>query len=464
MSASHTPSSGRFVHLGVLALTMLVFAGVVAAVTLRLRVDLRDQILRREAETLSAVASNHIANSADDLQGLTPAEVPGALLVAVLKTSRLPGVVGFRVFDAGQKLNSSFPYAWSDAPPPPRDWDRVFAGEAVARLHPRMAREEIDGVPTDDTAEGLVEAWVALRRDNAQAPIGAAQFWIEAGPAKAELAVHDRRLLAQALLAWAAGSAVIGFALLWALRRLRAANRELSLRSDDLERANRELVLAAKTSALGAVAAHLMHEIKNPLAGLESIMAGQGDGLGGAEAGAELGAASELTKRLRSMVNDIAAVLHDEQTGAKFELTCGEIAEVAAGKVRSEAAQRGITVESSIGSDRPVAGRRANLATLVLRNLLQNAIEATPRGGRVRLNGRGSAEGAVEFAVEDGGAGLPTAVRARLFQPCTSSKPGGSGLGLVLSHRLAQHAGGKLELVRSDERGTTFRLVLGPEA
>ena len=111
-----------------------------------------------------------------------------------------------------------------------------------------------------------------------------------------------------------------------------------------------------------------------------------------------------------------------------------------------------------------MAGRRANLATLVLRNLLQNAIEAAPRGSVVRLTGRSEASGGVEFLVEDAGGGLPAAVQARLFQPCTSTKRGGSGLGLALSHQLAQQAGGRLELVKSDARGTSFRLVLGAEA
>jgi signal transduction histidine kinase len=141
-----------------------------------------------------------------------------------------------------------------------------------------------------------------------------------------------------------------------------------------------------------------------------------------------------------------------------------EIAEIVLAKVRGEAAARGVALETAASAGRPVAGRRANLATLVLRNLLQNAIEASPPGGTVRLAGRDAAGGGVEFLVEDGGGGLPAAVQARLFQPCTSTKPGGSGLGLALSHRLAQQAGGRLELMRSDARGTSFRLVLGAEA
>jgi signal transduction histidine kinase len=250
------------------------------------------------------------------------------------------------------------------------------------------------------------------------------------------------------------------------MRRLDAVNRQLRVRSDDLQRANRELVLAAKTSALGAVTAHLMHEIKNPLAGLELIVAGQTESGPRSESGSggELAAASELTRRLRTMVNDVVGVLRDEQTGADFELTCSDMAEIVSAKVRPEADARGVNLEAMTHSEVSLSGRRANLATLVLRNLLQNAIEATPRGGTVKLVGGASGEGAAEFLVEDGGGGLPGTVRSRLFQPCTSTKPGGSGLGLALSYQLAQQAGGRLELVRSDHAGTCFRLVLRPEA
>jgi signal transduction histidine kinase len=122
-----------------------------------------------------------------------------------------------------------------------------------------------------------------------------------------------------------------------------------------------------------------------------------------------------------------------------------------------------VVLEADATSTISLSGRRANLVTLVLRNLLQNALEATPRGGRVKLTGRSGADG-IEFLVEDGGAGLPDPVRARLFQPCASTKVGGSGLGLAISHRLAAQAGGKLELVRTDAVGTCFRLVLTPEA
>jgi signal transduction histidine kinase len=239
-------------------------------------------------------------------------------------------------------------------------------------------------------------------------------------------------------------------------------NAQLRARSADLERANRELVLAAKTSALGTVTAHLIHELKNPLAGLELFVAGQADGVRD-EDGRELAEASALTRRLRTMVNDVVAVLRDEQSGGAFFLPVDEVPALALAKVREEARARGVALAATGAGGVELAGRRANLAVLVLRNLLQNAIEAQPAGGWVRLETRVGPDGTVDFCVCDGGAGLPETVRKRLFQPCASGKPGGSGLGLALSQQLALQAGGSLELERSDASGTCFRLVLARE-
>src|ERR1019366_2152688 len=155
----------------------------------------------------------------------------------------------------------------------------------------------------------------------------------------------------------------------------------------------------------------------------------------------------------------VVAVLRDEQHETRFELTGAEIAELALAHARAIAAARGVTLVTGDVVATPLAGRRANLAGLVLRNLLQNAIEASPVGGSVRLTSRAAEAESIAFLVEDSGPGLPDAVRARLFQPCPSSKPGGSGLGLALSQQLAQQAGGRLELVRRDPPGTCFRLV-----
>lgn len=458
MSASPSTSPvGRFAQSAAVLLTLAVFGAAVAFVTFRLRDGLRQQILLTQAETLSAVASLQLAITAQD-EGT--ADAPGALLNAVLKVSKFRGVIALRAFDAEGRFLGAAPLGLADDAPG-ADWN----GEISARLQHREKLQVLSAdpdFPSGDFGVPLVEAWVPVRRPDRAQLAGVVQFWIGSEDAAADFSALDRRLLAQALVAWAAGAAIIVVTMGWAFRRLAEANRALQQRTEDLERANRELALAAKTSALGAVTAHLIHEIKNPLAGLEIFVAGQAEPGTREENSGELVAARELTKRLRTMVNDVVGVLRDEQHGAHFDLTPAEIAEMAIGRVRPAANIAGVRLVADVKTEKPVEGRRANLAGLVLRNLLQNAIEASPPASVVTVMARLSNEGGVEFLVEDRGAGLPQAVRERLFQPCTSSKPGGSGLGLALSQQLAQQAGGRIELARSDTAGTCFRLHLSP--
>ncbi len=459
-SAEHPPSTSHRAAAVGLGLTVLVFGAAVAAATLRLRSGLREQILNREAATLSAVASMQLDNSAAEYGTAAVGEVPGALLVAVLKAARLRGVAAVRVFDARGRVNSSDGLVGDLPPPEPADWLRVSRGEAFARLMDGASPEEI---LLADPQSALLEAWVPLHRGGSEIQAGAAQFFLSAVPVRAELAAHDDRLWLQAAIAWAAGSCVIVIGVAWGFRRLAAANRQLAARTTDLERANRELVLAAKTSALGAVAAHLVHELKHPIAGLEQIVAAQGPG-GTGDVGSEQATASELTRRLRAMVNDAVGVMRDEHVGARFDLSCEELLEVVGARSGPELARAGVRLRTEPAPGVRVDGRRANLAILVLKNLIQNAAEATPRDGEIRVRGVVGADGALEFLVEDEGSGLPESVRDRLFEPCVSTKPGGSGIGLALSHRIARQAGGRLELASSGARGTRFRLVLEKEA
>lgn len=463
MSAARPVFPQRFTHVIALALTVLVFAAAVAFVSWRLRAGLRDQILRREATTLTAVASMQLANEAEELAALGITDAPGQLLAAVLKTSQLRGVLAIRVFDAEQQFAGAVPWVWSEVPPSNQEWSRLVSRLPQAQLHAPASRTELtDLVPAQEPGEyrvPLLECWVPLSRMETDRLAGAAQFWIDGRGLAGEFSALDRRLITQATLAWLAGSILILLTLGWALRRLAAANQQLRDRSNDLEQANRELVLAAKTSALGTVTAHLIHELKNPLAGLEIFVANQADG-SARDQGEELASASALTRRLRTMVNDVVGVLRDEQSGTTFTLTSAEVVEIALEKVALDAKARGVKIETVLETDKSLSARRANLAGLVLRNLLQNALEAASRDEVVRVTTQEAKNGDVVFIVEDQGPGLPTAVRARLFQPCTSTKAGGSGIGLALSHQLAQQAGGSLELARSDERGTSFRLVL----
>jgi two-component system NtrC family sensor kinase len=97
----------------------------------------------------------------------------------------------------------------------------------------------------------------------------------------------------------------------------------------------------------------------------------------------------------------------------------------------------------------------------VVLNLLTNAMDATPPGGRIDVATRGT-DGAVALEVRDTGCGIGEAERKRIFDPFFSTKePGrGTGLGLFISAEIVRDHHGRIELDSAEGQGSTFRVVL----
>jgi signal transduction histidine kinase len=222
--------------------------------------------------------------------------------------------------------------------------------------------------------------------------------------------------------------------------------------------ANQELALAAKTSAVGAVTSHLIHGLKSPLSGLQSfvtsVSATQDDRLA-----ADWQQAIASTRRMQSLINQVVSVLHEEEAGRQYEITLAELAAIVSDRVLPLTRERGVQFQTRLEGEAGLPNRTANLLALILVNLSQNALEATPSGKTVTLALRHSA-GTLECEVSDEGSGFPDVLRPHLFKPCQSNKEGGSGIGLALCKQLANHLGASLELRRSAPPGCVFALTL----
>jgi signal transduction histidine kinase len=133
------------------------------------------------------------------------------------------------------------------------------------------------------------------------------------------------------------------------------------------------------------------------------------------------------------------------------------LADLISAKVQTRCRERGVQLHTATQAQAILGNRVANLVALVLANLVQNAVEATPAGGEATLTIKASGED-LFCEVHDQGPGFPDG-RAP-FLPCSSHKEGGSGIGLAISKQLANHLGADLELRHSSPSGCVFLLTL----
>jgi signal transduction histidine kinase len=474
LSAKLQLSSGRWITLA----AILVLAAFVALVSARLRLSLREQVLGREADSMHALVTLQQRLAEDEWAELGVAMPADDRLAVVLQTTKLRGVVALRIYEATGLLHAALP-AIEDDQLAAADWSELEEGHPLARLtqHPSLLIDWRDGGPAQRESAGggelatspeagvadgmeLLEVIVPLEDPVLPEPAGAAQFLIDPAEVRAHFAAIDRSVAQQALLAMVGGGALLAVLLSWAFARLAAAERRLRRQAEDLKRANDELLLSAKVSAVGAISAHLLHGLRNPLAGIDGFVragaSGEGPEPTDGEAWRE---AAETTRRLRAIVNETTSLIAAERTAAAPSLSADELVQGARARVQALARDAGVALLAGTIPEREIEGRVASLGGLVLVNLLENAVQASSRGADVRITAAVIAK-SLAMDVTDGGPGLAPAVLENLFRPVVSTKPGGGGIGLALSHELARLAGGSLELLTTSASGTTFRLTL----
>lgn len=126
-------------------------------------------------------------------------------------------------------------------------------------------------------------------------------------------------------------------------------------------------------------------------------------------------------------------------------------------------ADRGIALHCTGSASAPVhlCGDRGQIQQ-VLTNLLMNALQATPRGGKVEVGvGPGKGRRFTQLHVTDTGEGIPPAKLGRIFQPFYSTKgTGGTGLGLFLCHQIVAQHGGHMEVQSELGEGTRIDVFL----
>jgi signal transduction histidine kinase len=451
-SKSVAPLNRYLIPVLATAITVAVFTGSIFLMMMHLRDRLRAKVMQQDSLVLQAAT---LAASVEKDGG--PADHDDQLVNMLQASEANPDIFGVRIFDDKGQQVDAFPPGLLQAQLSEEALEAVRAGNPYSRFDPslRIITEFRTGTWTLDLPPAPVMFATVPVKSGKGELIAAAEFLIDGSHIVGQLREIDREVRNSAVLFCVIGSVSIMALLFWAFHRLDEANQLLARRSADLLRANHELTMAAKTSAVGAVAAHLIHGLKNPLFGLQAFVAVKSE----ADAGGEWKSAIDSAKRMQTMIADVVRIMREESGEAAYEVSLDELVGLLTSKLVPQAKEASVRLELNAGVDGALPNREANLIILVLTNLIQNAIQASKPEKKITLQVT-EVEGSVCFDVSDEAGGLPASMKANLFTPCQSTKVGGTGLGLAISKQLANHLGGRLELVKTDSQGTVFRLAI----
>ncbi len=229
--------------------------------------------------------------------------------------------------------------------------------------------------------------------------------------------------------------------------------------------AQRDELLAvhrAHARELEALSAEIAHELKNPLAtvkGLTQLMARE---QGRAQPAERLQVLTAEVARMQGILEEFLNFSRPLVPLAVSPVDLVALCDEALVLHEGLAGERGVRLER-VGSGAVSAACDPRKVKQVLMNLLHNAIEASPRGGRVAVAVESTPLGDARVSVRDEGPGLAPELAGRAFEAGVTTKAKGSGLGLTVARALARQHGGEVTLENGAQGGCVAELVLPRE-
>ncbi|MEE9550857.1 MAG: PAS domain S-box protein [Candidatus Binatia bacterium] len=238
----------------------------------------------------------------------------------------------------------------------------------------------------------------------------------------------------------------------------------LSIGQDITEknRLQKQLMESERLAAIGATAAKLAHEIGNPLNGMYMTAQLLDRRLARQVATLEDTVRSTVQKlkdeiaRLDNLLREFGSLARREKYSFRpisLATLCGEIYALEQDNFNA----LHIHFEQDFPKDLPLVLADSDRLQQVLLNLCKNAVEAMPQGGTLAVQAHNSGEHVV-VEIVDTGVGIPPELD--IFEPFTTTKPSGTGLGLMIVRQIVSAHGGTITYDSQPGKGTTFRLTL----
>ena len=249
--------------------------------------------------------------------------------------------------------------------------------------------------------------------------------------------------------------------------RVREAGHTIERQKEQLDVANQQLLQAAKLASVGELASGMAHEINNPI----GIILGRTDYVLTTQDGLSTEVKDDL-KVVRNQAERVAMTVRGLLTFARpsplhiQRIDLGNIVDDAIALETPRCKTAKVDIQRSSSGKIPHIEADPDRLQQVLVNLMNNAIDAMPKGGRLSVNIANGGGKNVFVNVSDTGVGISEEDQVRIFDPFFTTKPAGkgTGLGLAVSYGIVRDHGGEIRVSSSPGKGTTFTVVLPVES
>ena len=217
---------------------------------------------------------------------------------------------------------------------------------------------------------------------------------------------------------------------------------------------------AQRLSALGNLAAGVAHDIRNPLNAIKLLSSHAIDSIGSTEHPAErsLRTITAEVDRLEEIVSSFLSLARETELNPEPRQV-DALLEECVRLFQKDAEARGIRLGSDLHAGGVSLLLDARQWTRAILNIILNALEACPAGGRVRILSRRT-DSRCEIEIRDDGPGIPKESLDRVFDPYYTTKPGGTGLGLSITRGIVEEHGGTIDVTSSPEWGCQVLITM----
>jgi signal transduction histidine kinase len=233
-----------------------------------------------------------------------------------------------------------------------------------------------------------------------------------------------------------------------------------------ISEARERLLTSERLATIGKMAAHVTHEIRNPLSSISLNLELLQD-----EMPAQSPEAQALMKAIQAEIDRLTQLTEYYLSFPRSGTFRPEVVDIrslvadAIGFMGRDLERRGIQVEvASIEEPLMVAIDEAQLRQALF-NIVRNGAEAMSEGGKLKVAISSSRPNTATIEISDEGKGIAPELAGRLFQPFVTNKPNGTGLGLVATQQIVQSHGGSISWEPLTPHGTRFVLqfpIAGP--